>query len=366
MGVLMIWPTARSTALAGAMTGLADEADATYYNPAGLAFQTMANASINYANWLPGLYQGMYYASAAGGAPVRLPLLHGRNAFIAGSVTYMRVGETEIVDERGNFLGRFGVWRGALAAHAAVSLTDEIGTGVSLKLLRSAHARMDDWMWELGPDIGLESGGNATAVAADVGLSYRPSSKVSLGLAATNVGPKIRYYPDNHYGDPYSAALPSMARLGLCWTLIESRNVRLRVMPELAKLLVGTFHDTAETFGHMLGEEWRDVWKAVGIEATAFNFVSLRLGYFEDLSFQRGGIILEKESQTYHYGVWDVLTRKRLGEFERLGLCWGLGFGTDRLRFDLSSDAAIYEFPTQNWKFQLTCNDIGGLFGRRS
>jgi len=30
-GALMIWPTARSTSLAGAMTGLADEVDATYF-----------------------------------------------------------------------------------------------------------------------------------------------------------------------------------------------------------------------------------------------------------------------------------------------------------------------------------------------
>jgi len=42
----------------------------------------------------------------------------------------------------------------------------------------------------------------------------------------------------------------------------------------------------------------------------------------------------------------------------------GFGIGTNVLRFDLSSDAAIYDFPTSNWKFQLTCNDIGRLFGR--
>lgn len=76
MGVLTIWPTARSTALAGTMTGLADEADATYFNPAGLAFQTTAKADVTHASWLPGLYPGMYYESAAGGAPVRLPFLN--------------------------------------------------------------------------------------------------------------------------------------------------------------------------------------------------------------------------------------------------------------------------------------------------
>jgi len=50
-----------------------------------------------------------------------------------------------------------------------------------------------------------------------------------------------------------------------------------------------------------------------------------------------------------------------LGKVERVGLCWGTGFGSDKLRFDFSSDAAIYDFPTENWKFQLVSNDIGGL-----
>ena len=37
---LLIWPTARSTALAGAVIGLADNPDAAFFNPAGLAFQS--------------------------------------------------------------------------------------------------------------------------------------------------------------------------------------------------------------------------------------------------------------------------------------------------------------------------------------
>jgi hypothetical protein len=36
---LMVWPSARSTALAGAVTALADDAEAERYNPAGMAFQ---------------------------------------------------------------------------------------------------------------------------------------------------------------------------------------------------------------------------------------------------------------------------------------------------------------------------------------
>jgi len=368
MGVLTLWPTARSTALAGTMTGLADEADATYYDPAGLAFQTSARATVNAGERLPGLYPGMYHAFAAGGSPLRLPFLHGRSAYLAGSLTYMTVGETDIVNEHGDFIGRMNVWRGVAAAHGATQLTKRLAIGISLKLLQSVHQRYYDWMWDLGTDVGLETGGNATAVAADVGLSYRPSSKVSFGLSTTNVGPRIRYYPDNHYGVPYSAALPSMARLGLCWTPVEYRKVRLRLMPELDKVLVGMFSDTTgESFNRQLDGEWKDVWKALGVEVTAFNLVALRLGYFEDLTNQRGGLLYEKERwNTEHYGIWDVLTRKHLGTLKRIGLCWGFGIGTDKLRFDFSSDAAIYDFPTSNWKFQLTCNNIGGLFCGRS
>jgi len=367
MGVLTIWPTARSTALAGAMAGLADEADATYFNPAGLAFQTTAKADITYANWLPGLYEGMYYAFAAGGAPLQLPFLRGRHAYIAGSLTYMTLGGMDIVNERGEFLGRVDVWRGAAAAHAGLELTNTLGVGLGLKLVRSSY--YDWWYWWNLAIVGPRSAAwipdvnAATTAAVDLAILYRPVPQISIGAAVANLGPHVVYRPIGEVED-----LPRMAKLGLCWTPIENRNVRLRVIPKLTKILANMFNDTTGTkaFGRKLGDEWRDVWKAVGVEATAFDVVSFRLGYFEDMTNQRGGIVLEKEGQTYHYGVWDVLTRKHLGTFERVGLCWGFGIGTDRLRFDFSSDAAIYDFPTRNWKFQLTCNNIGGLFCGRS
>jgi hypothetical protein len=366
----MIWPTARSTALAGAMTGLADEADATFFNPAGLAFQTTAKVDVTYADWLPAWYAGMCYAYAAGGAPLRLPFLDNRNAYVSGSLVCLATGETDIVNEHGDFLGRVNVWRGAMAAHAAMPITNILGAGVGLRLNHSAYSNWDVWWDELwfgpygDPVMGLERGGTATTVAVDIALLYRPTSRISTGAAIVNLGPHIVYEPSDEVTN-----LPRMAKLGACWTPIENHLVRVRIMPELDKVLVGMFRDTTgrKTLGRKLGEEWRDVWKAAGIEATAFKLVSLRVGYFEDVTNQRGGIMLEnRDGNTYHYGIWDALTRKHLGSLQRIGLCWGLGLGSDALRFDISSDAAIYDFPTQNWKLQLTCNDIGGLLRRRS
>src|SRR5512139_2062788 len=62
---LLIWPTARSTVLAGAVTGLADDPDAAFFNPAGLAFQSGIGATGSYVRWLPGLYPTMHVGYGA-------------------------------------------------------------------------------------------------------------------------------------------------------------------------------------------------------------------------------------------------------------------------------------------------------------
>jgi len=355
VGAVLLWPTARSTALAGAVTGLADEADAAFFNPAGLAFQTTAKVDITCAELLPGLYPGMLYGSAIGGAPIRLPFWDGHRTYVSGGVVYRTTGETDIVNERGEFLGRVTTWRGWAGLQLAMLLTERFGTGIGLKIIRDSR-------YHFGWDYGHYAEG--TAVAVDMALLYRHAARVAIGAAVDNLGPGITYAGSGEH-DP----LPAMLRLGACWTPVESHDFILRMMPQLDKLLVGMFRDTTgrKPLGRQLQEEWRDVRKAFALEVTAFNSVSLRIGYFEDPNNQLGGIVLKNvEGQTFHYGAWDALTREGLGQLKSIGLCWGFGFGSDVIRFDLSSDAAIYDFPTKNWKFQLTCNDLGRLFGRRS
>ncbi|MCX6844799.1 MAG: PorV/PorQ family protein [candidate division WOR-3 bacterium] len=356
MGVLMIWPSARSTALAGAMTGLADEADATYFNPAGLAFQTTAKADISYGNWLPGLYGGMYYASAAGGTPLHLPFLRGHNAFIAGSLTYLNLGETNIVNERGEYLGRFVAWRGTIAAAVAAELAEHLAVGLQAKCIRSYV--VPEWFWKYMPELGMDMGGTGNAWACDAGVLWKPLPRFSVGVSVDNIGPGITYASSGEHD-----LSPAMLRLGACWTPVNNRFVRVNVLPEFDKLLVGMFFDTAgtKTFERELREELRDAWKSFGVEVTGFELLTVRLGYFEDHAWQRGGLVFEDEGMTYHYGLGDVLAGRHLGKLKSVGLCWGFGIGyKDYFRFDVSSDAAIYDFPTTNWKLSLVANDIAG------
>src|SRR5512138_925327 len=76
---LLVWPTARSTALAGAMTGLADDPDAACFNPGGLGFQQSLGGCLSGGKWLPGLYPGMYYTYASAGFGNDEILPGGRN-----------------------------------------------------------------------------------------------------------------------------------------------------------------------------------------------------------------------------------------------------------------------------------------------
>jgi hypothetical protein len=47
------------------MTGLADDPDAAFFNPAGLALQPGIGATASYVNWLPGLIPDLHYGYAA-------------------------------------------------------------------------------------------------------------------------------------------------------------------------------------------------------------------------------------------------------------------------------------------------------------
>jgi hypothetical protein len=208
------------------------------------------------------------------------------------------------------------------------------------------------------PELGIETGGSGSTWAGDIGALWRPSAQFSIGGSAANLGPGITY-PDWDGHDPS----PMMLRLGACWTPVNNRYVRVYVLPEWDKVLVGMFFDTADTktFGQELQTELRDAWKTVAVEVTGFDLFTLRLGYFEDMSWDRGGLVFEKDGREYRHNVYDLLTRSGLGEVKSIGLCWGFGIGyKDYFRIDVSSDAAIYDFPTSNWKFALVANDIAG------
>jgi hypothetical protein len=295
------------------------------------------------ANWLPGLYPGMYYEYA--GLTHQLP---GYGS-VGGNIIYLTTGETDVVNDRGDFLGRYTTFDVAVAGGYGYAVMPNLGVGVGAKFIYSFL--VPEWVWKAMPELGIEAGGTGITWALDAGALYKPFNFLQAGLAFSNLGPNISYTSSGE-SDP----LPRMLRLGLAYFPVKNDVVSVAVVPEISKILVGMFYDTTGTkaFSRKLQEEYRDAWKSVGVEAKFIDLLYTRLGYFEDLTGQRGGIVLEKEGQTYHYGLSDVLTRKGLGRFRSIGLCFGAGVEYAKFKFDLSMDQLIYDFKTQNYKFSFS------------
>lgn len=340
---LMIWPGARPTAMAGAFTSIADDASAMYYNPGGLGFLEGTHITVQHANWLPGLYEGMYYENLGVTHRIQSSGTVGFNAI------YLTTGETEVVNERGEFLGRYTTFDLTPGFYYGYPILPKVGVGIGAKLIYSFL--VPDWVWKVMPELGIEQGGTGLTWAVDAGVLYKPFSFLNFGAAIANIGPNISYTSSGE-SDP----LPRMLRLGFTYYPVQSGIVKVGITPEVTKILVGMFYDPEgeKSFSRMLREELRGTWKSLGIEAGFANLVFARVGYFEDLDGQRGGITLEKDGTSRHYGLGDLLTRRNLGDFRTIGLTFGGGLEYARFKFDISVDQMIYDFPTSNYKFSLS------------
>lgn len=339
---LMIWPAARPTSLGGAFTAIADDASCLYYNQGGLAFLERTNATLMHCNWLPGLYPGMYYEYL--GVSHTLP----QRGTIGANVIYLTTGETDVINEQGQFLGRYTTFDVAPSVGYGFPVLPNLGVGFSAKFIYSFL--VPEWVWKVMPELGIERGGTGITWAADAGVLYKPLPNLNLGLSVSNLGPNISYTSSGE-SDP----LPRMLRLGLAYYPVQTNLVRVGITPEIQKVLVGMFYDSTKSTGQQLAAELRDAWKSLGVEASVANLVFARVGYFEDLTGARGGIVMQRgDEPAVHYGVLDLVTRRNLGSFKSLGFTFGFGIEFRRFKFDLGIDQFIYDFSTANRKFSFS------------
>ncbi|MBN1695684.1 PorV/PorQ family protein [candidate division WOR-3 bacterium] len=309
---MMIFPGSRATSMGGAFTASDGDIFSTYYNDATLAFVENKQIGWQHANWLPGLYPGMYYEYLT----FLIPLGEGLNLDFA--VTYLTTGETEVSDSLRDFYEEWVTYDIAFKAGGCLKLSENLGVGIGMKYIRSF----------LAPEIVLRdylglsgAGGTGQAWALDVSLLYIWNDfinaklfgmewlkTVRIGASLQNFGPDISYV-ENGESDP----LPRTLRLGLSFGLLEEETHKLNLNMDLIKILIGVEYTDFQ-------EIWRDSWKAMGIEYTLNNLFSLRLGYFLD----------------------------RVGQRE--GPTFGAGFQYQKFHFDLSVDQEIYDFETANYR----------------
>jgi hypothetical protein len=340
---LEIYPDARTVGLGNAGVSLSDLEANTYYNPAVLGFASRASAVWSHANWLPGLYPGMSYEYAAASYRLRDRLGLGV------SWTYLSTGLTEVTGPEGQPLGEYRTSDMAPAISAGYRLRANLSVGVSAKLVYSFL--VPDWVWALLPELGITSGGNALGAAFDAGIQYRPWNQLGLGLSVANIGPRLerRYDPPQPYAE--SDPLPAILRIGAAFSPRLPGPVQFALLADAQKDLVTTSH--AHDFRTFSDE----LWKGCGLELRFARLASVRIGYFEDILGQRGGITIDPGMR--RISLLDYLTRKYVGHVLHgpyvmpIGLCWGVGLEFKGITADIGVDEFIYDFPGRNVRFQL-------------
>ncbi|HKQ20048.1 MAG TPA: PorV/PorQ family protein [Candidatus Eisenbacteria bacterium] len=262
---LLIAPGARSDGMGRAFAAIANDANAVWWNPGGMAFARGHDASFMYTQLVPDLADDVNYSYLA-----YVQHVEGWGG-IGGSVGYLSYGKSLATDEFGNDIGEFTSYEIAPTIAYGTEIVSNFGVGVALKLVRV----------DLAPAFVSLDGraGRGTTFAADIGgLVKAPGLKSSFGAVIQNLGPNIAYI-DEDQSDPLGRNL----KVGVGYSPIENEVHRVLVAADANRFLLP---------GRTLAV---DVW-SVGAEYEFNRLLALRVGYISD---PRGTI----EDMTFGLGL---------------------------------------------------------------
>jgi len=174
---------ARACAMGEAFTGLADDAHALYWNPAGLGRMNLVQFGLSHQEWFAGTRDE--------NLTVSLPL--GPGTLGIGAV-YSATGGIETWDPENEAAGSATLSSGYAALGYGLNVGKALACGLVLKGLYDQLVTVTGY------------GG-----CADLGVLYRPNRAIGLGLSVQNLGPNMRYGSSGYM-------LPALLNLGASLT----------------------------------------------------------------------------------------------------------------------------------------------------
>ena len=284
---LLIEPGARASGMGESYVAIADDATASYFNPAALAGQENRSLNFTHMKWLPGLADDLSYEFVAFSQPV--PSWGGN---IGVNAALLNLGEQTRTDENATDLGTFSSYDFSLSGAYGSNISNNLAAGIGLKFIRSHLATQG---------AGIEQGkGEGSSFAVDLGLLWKATPQLVFGAALRNMGPKITYI-DASQADP----LPQHIVLGAAYEMMDTEFHDVLLSFDVYKSLVddGTFvknlvtswapETTHGSDGEVFKESWGDKLNEVdlhvggeyryGLSARQDeSFLALRAGYSYD------------------------------------------------------------------------------------
>ncbi len=223
---LLISPGARAGGMGEAQVAVANDAYASYWNPAGLAFLEGSELALMHVNWLPNLADDLYYE-----------FLAYRKSFpnlgtLGGHIIYLNLGEQIRMDEYAQYQGKFTSYMvaGTVSYSALLSRTSSLGLNAKVSYQH---------LVEMG--TAAEKGkGTSTDFGFDIGYLKKEflTPRLDFGLALSNIGPKVSFI-DPDQADPQ----PTNLTIGFNYALVKSQHNNLNIVYDVNKMLVASYPD---------------------------------------------------------------------------------------------------------------------------
>ncbi len=224
---LLISPGARAGGMGEAQVAVANDAYASFWNPAGLAFLKGSEMALMHVNWLPNLADDMYYEFFA--YRKHFPYL----GTLGGHLIYLNLGEQIRMGESPeDYLGTFTSYMMALSLSYSSMLTPKSSLGINAKV---SYQHLTEF------GAGGEKGkGTSTDFGFDIGYLRKEflTPDLTIGLTITNIGPKVSFI-DPAQADPQ----PTNFTLGFNYAIINSEFNKLHLVYDVDKLLVAAYPD---------------------------------------------------------------------------------------------------------------------------
>jgi hypothetical protein len=242
-------------------SAISDDANATWWNPAGLGFLQGSNMALMHSRLVPQLADDVYFEYLA--------YTHEFEGWgsLGLSTAYLTYGETRAIDEQGVDIGGFKSYEAVPQVTYGTRLTPSTAMGVSLKYIYVNLA--PEWA------TGTGKAGVGKTFAADFGLLSHHSlgerrwlPAISVGAVLNNLGPNIAFIDENQ-SDPIARAI----KVGLAGTIYAETPLEVNFSADINEPIVN--------YSFPFGFDDTVIWGA-GLELRYNNLISGRLGYYND------------------------------------------------------------------------------------
>jgi hypothetical protein len=254
---LHIEPGSRPGGIGKAFTGLADDVNASFYNPGGLALQEKHGITVMHEPRGTGDLKDIFYDYAA------FAYRAGKYGTVCFDVIYSDAGKSDITDENNRVLGQMHSYGAAPSLFWSYPLRNDLGVGAGLTY---AYEHLTDL-----------PGGIDQQLLFNGGVLYKtPLKGLSGGLAFTNLGTNKTGMRVNEENEEIEVSWPPprTMRLGLAFKVLSTNLNDLTVAADGSKLLMNLNDRLSEEFGQAI--------YSGGAEYIYAKMVAVRAGYYRD------------------------------------------------------------------------------------